>query len=390
MNYTKRKKNISIAWLFFIIITVIYGLVLIVLYRNQTNLELHMSGDLVSHMHFALTGEYAYTLMYIILGFLCKLPCYQGVFIALFLTIVSMLSIFFTYIFFKMHIKNVVNVYLYAAALVCNIYMPIHIPFLYISPIVNRSSPYLGMTCFNLYHNSTYISMKPFALLSVIIFIKLMNKYHTKPISILEWLCFAFALFITTWFKPSFAFGFAPSMLIFMIIDFIKGKGKNILNYILFGTTIIPTIGLMLWQKTQLLDQQSGIEFGFLKVWRVYSNHPLINIILSTAFPLVVLVFCYRDIIVDKIYQFGWLFALVNIFIFAFLYEPGPRLTDGNFMWSAHFAVGLLFVISMYKFLDKIKHMSKFKLIIVSSVLGMHILCGINYILKYLIDKLFL
>ncbi len=59
-------------------------------------------------------------------------------------------------------------------------------------------------------------------------------------------------------------------------------------------------------------------------------------------------------------------------------------MAHGNFAWGTHFAIGLLFVISMYKFLDKIKNMSNFQLIIISSILGMHILCGINYIIKIL------
>lgn len=54
-----------------------------------------------------------------------------------------------------------------------------------------NSSPYLGMFCFNLYHNSTYQTMKPFAVLSIIIFIKLFNKYYDTTISILEWISFA-------------------------------------------------------------------------------------------------------------------------------------------------------------------------------------------------------
>lgn len=389
MNYTERKKNISIAWLFCIIITVIYGLVLIVLYRNQTNLDTNTPSDIFGHIEFGVSGTRSDSIMFPILAFLWNLSHYRSFLIALVLTIFSILSIFFTYVLLKMHIKNVVNIYLYAAALVCNIYMPIHIPCLYISSLINRSSPYLGMLGFNLWHNSTYIAMKPFALLSMILFFKLINNYYTKSVSFMELIYFCGALFITSLFKLSFAFVFMPCMVIFMIIDFIRGKGKNILNYILFGITILPTALLMIWHKFQLFDQTNEMGFGFLKVWRMYSNHPLINIILSTAFPLIVLIFCYRDIIVDKVYQFSWIFALIGISTFAFLYESGSRLYDGNFAWGAYFAVGLLFVISMYKFIDKIKYMSKFKLIIVSAVLGMHILCGINYILKYLIDKMY-
>lgn len=377
MNCIEVKKKINATWIFSLATTIIFCLVLIPLYRNQTIIELHPNADLLSHIQYGLSENSGYSLTYIILGFLWKLPRYHSVIISLFLMTLNILSIIFTYMLFKIHLKNIPKEYLYLAALVCNIYMPIHIPSF-------NPSPYIGMLGFNLYHNSTYIAMKPFAVLSIIIFIRLMNQYYNKTISILEWICFASCLFITTWFKPSFMFGFAPYMLIILIIDFIKGKGKNILNYIIFGTTTFPAICLMLWQKTQLFDQQNGIEYGFLKVWRLYSNNPLLSLMLSIAFPLIVLIFNYKDLLTCKLYQFSWFFALINIFIFAFLYESGPRMADGNLSWGTHFAAGLLFIISMYKFLDKIKNMSKIKLIIVSSILGMHILCGINYITKIL------
>lgn len=122
------------------------------------------------------------------------------------------------------------------------------------------------MFCVKIYHNSTYQAIKHFAILSIIIFIKLFNKYYNKPISILEWVPFAFCLFITTWFKPNFMFGFVSCTLVIMIIDFIKIKGKNILNYIVFGTTTFPAFFLMLWQKTQLFNQQNALSFAFLSI----------------------------------------------------------------------------------------------------------------------------
>ncbi len=377
MNNIKTKRKINTTWIFSIATTIIFCLILIPLYKNQTIIELHTNSDLWPHIKAGLSENNGYSLTYIILGFLWKLPRYHNVIVSLFLMTLNILSIIFTYMFFKIYLKNIPKEYLYLASLTCNIYMPIHMPQLHVSP-------YIGVFCFNLYHNSTYQAMKPFAVLSIIIFIKLFNKYYDKTISILEWISFASCLFITTWFKPSFMFGFAPCMLVIMIMDFIKRKGKNILNYIVFGTTTFPSLLLMLWQQKQLFDQQNGIEFGFLKVWMLHTKNPLIGLILSISFPLVVLIFSYKDLLVDKIYQFGWFFAVVNISIFAFLCESGGRFEHGNLGWGAQFAVGILFITSMYKFLHKIKNISKFKVGITSAILGMHVLCGVNYILKYL------
>ena len=322
MKYLKSRKQINFTLVFCVGVTLIYSLSLIFLYRKQADLNTTMYTDLPLHIKAGLSGNNLYSLMFAILGFLWKLP-HHSVLIGLVLTMLSVLSIYFTYVLLKNHLPNISKEYLYLAALVCNMYMPIYMPCF-------NGSPYLGMLSFNIFHNSTYIGMRPFALLSIIIFLKLFDKYYIKPISLLDWICFSSSFFITTWFKPNFMFGFAPCMLILMIVDFIKGKGKNILNYIIFGTTVFPSVFLMLWQRAQLFDQSSGIGFEFLKIWKVYSKNPLMALALSIAFPLGVLLFNYKDLIKDKVYRFGWLFAIINIFIFAFLYEKGLRMTDGN------------------------------------------------------------
>lgn len=381
MKYIKNRRKINFTLIFSIVVTIIYFLSSTFLYRGQANLD-RVDTDLPAHIKAGLSGNNLYSLMYAILGFLWKLP-YHSVLIGLTLSVLSMLSIYFTYVLLKKNLPNISNEYLYLAALVCNMYMPIHMPYF-------NDSPYLGLFCFNLFHNSTYIAMRPFALLSIIIFIKLFDKYYTKPISFAEWFCFSFSLFITTWFKPNFMFGFAPCMLIFMLIDFAKGKSKNVLNYIIFGTTVFPSVLLMLWQQAQLFDQTSGIGFEFLKVWKAYSKNPFMALILSLAFPLIVLFLNYKDLKKDKVYRFGWILAIINISIFAFLYEKGSRMFDGNLSWGTQFAVGVLFILSMYKFLSKIKIMSTIKLIAISAILGMHILCGINYIVRYSCTGIFL
>ena len=299
------------------------------------------------------------------------------------MSVFSILSVFLTYILIKNHVSGMPKKYLYLAAFICNIYMPIHAPCF-------NASPYVGMFGFNLWHNLTYIAMKPFAIISIILFFSLISSYKTKPILITEFICFSGFLFIASLFKLSFAFGFMPCLLVMMIIDFIKSKGKNILNYILFGATMLPTGLLMIWQKTQLFDQTSEIEFDFLKIWLLYTDTPLISIGLSLAFPLIILIFNYKDLIRCKIYQFSWFFAAVNILIFACLCESGPREMHGNFGWGTHFAVGLLFVVSMCKFLNQVRNISKFKLTIISSILGMHMLCGINYIIRFLCENTYI
>lgn len=149
---------------------------------------------------------------------------------------------------------------------------------------------------------------------------------------------------------------------------------------------------LLVWcycKKHNFSINKAILNLDFLKYGGYISNNPLISVILSLSFPLIILIFYYKDLLVDKIYRFGWLFAIINTSIFAFLYESGERFSHGNLGWGAQFASGLIFIISMYKFLDKIKNMSKIKLITISSILSIHVFCGINYIIRFLCTNTF-
>lgn len=370
----KNKRTYSLTLAICIFVTALYAGSLFVLFRGQASLDnVKYMSDLPAHILAGLSSKGSYSLMYIILGFLWRFP-YHSCLISLFLITLTLLSIYFTFVLLRNLLPKVKNENLYAAALVCNMYMPIFLPFF-------NDYRYMGMPSFVLYHNSTYIAMRPFAILSILVFIKLREKYALEKINFEEWLVFAFLMFVTTWFKPNFMFGFAPCMLIIMIVDFIKGHGKNVLNYIIFGSTVFPSVFLMLWQQKQLFNEDAGagLGFSFFLVWGSYARHPLISIIQALAFPLVVLAFNYKDLLKDKVLRFGWLFTILNLSIFAFINENGSRKLHGNMGWGALFAVGVLFIISMYKFISTL-HIKGLKYtIIVSGVLGMHILCWFNY-----------
>lgn len=371
-----KRKYFSINVFLSAIITIVYALSLIFLFREQAKYDgvvnVKYSSDLPAHIHAGLQPGSTYSLMYVILGFLWKLP-HRCFFISMMLTLFSLLSIYFTFILLRYLVNGEISKEkLYLAALICNMSMPVYVPGI-------NEHRYLGMLTFNLYHNSTYIAMKPFALLSLLLFFRLFRKYRVTKISFLEWFCFSASLFLATWFKPSFTLAFSFCMLVVMMFDFIKGRGKNILNYLIFGTTVIPALGLMLWQKVQLFDDSSKIAFGFFKVWSIYTKNPYAGMLLSVSFPLVVLIFNIRDLIKDKIYGFGWLLGSFNIAVYAFVYETGGRMNHGNFGWGAQFAIGVLFIISMYKFLSKVNITTAYRLMIVSAVLGMHVLSWVSY-----------
>lgn len=369
ISFNLEKKKLFVGTL----ISFAYSLSLFYLYYRMTE-ELPFSlNDLNAHISEGLSKQNPYSLTLFILGVLWKLP-HCKVMVSLFLTFLTLLSILITFYLLKYLLPKLNIGTLILASLICNMYMPIYIPFF-------NQYRYLGLPSFVLYHNSTYIAMRPFALLSLIIFFKLREKYLLKMINIKEWIFFASSLFITTWFKPNFMFGFAPCMLIVMIFDFIKNRGKKFLNYIVLGTAVFPTIFLMFWQQSALFGDKNGFGFSIFKVWSIYAKHPIIAIFQATAFPLIILFFNYKDLKKDKIYSFSWLLGIFNIAIYAFVHENGVRQLDGNLGWGTCFAVGVLFIASTYKFLSTINKNNIWYLTLSSSILGMGFLCWINYYL---------
>ncbi len=183
------------------------------------------------------------------------------------------------------------NVYLYFASLLCNMHMSLFLPFF-------NNHRFLGLPSFALYHNSTYIAIRPFALLSILVFIKLREKYVLERINLKEWFIFALLMIITTWFEPNFLFGFVPCMLIIMIIDFAKGHCKKVLNYVIFSSTVFPIVFLMLWRQIQLFNENAETVLGFsvFKVWFFYAKNPIIALLQSIAFPMIILLFNYKHL----------------------------------------------------------------------------------------------
>lgn len=365
------------------LITIVYSIVLVWFYREQLNPSLNIQTDFGAQIQLAIThqrGTGGYSLMRFVWRFIWPLP-YHVFLASLIFTAFTCLSIYFTFKLLKYLLPKGNNAVIYAASLLANMQAPIYLPAL-------NSHRYLGSLSFCIYHNPTYAAMRAFAILSLLIFFRLRNKYRHSGIRLIEWLVFAAALFLTTGMKPSFMLGFAPCMFIAMLADFIEDRGKHLFHYISFGTTVFPSLLLMLWQQWELFEDPAnvggGIGFSFFGVWKLHAQHPGIYLLSSIAFPIVILILYYKDFIKDKVFRFGWLFAIINIMIFAFLCETGIRFADGNFAWGACFAVGMLFILSLYKFISGIHTKSLLSTVIASGVLGMHLLCWFNFLSLYI------
>ena len=203
-------------------------------------------------------------------------------------------------------------------------------------------------------HNSTYTVMKLFSLFAMFLFVVIKEKY-LKERKIIDWILFSSALILSAYSKPSFAFAFLIVMLIELTIDFALSRGKTIWANIWFGTTVFPTLVLLVYQSVSVFDPGSKTAIILsepLAYFKLYADSPIISVLQSMAFPLFVLAFYFPQFLKNMEYRVLTMTGLVGFLQAAFLIETGGRQYHGNFLWG--YMVGMFFmfigaVIVLYK-----------------------------------------
>ena len=226
-------------------------------------------------------------------------------------------------------------------ALSVNLVMPIFLEF--VGPY-----RYVSYQAANIWHNSTYICMKLFALMTFLYYVKLEQKYR-EGLCFREWMLFALLNVITTGIKPSFLLAFSPIMGIFLLVDlFKKVPFKRIF---IFGAAMLPSGLVVLWQNAVLFGEDTGNGMT-LNPWYTFSLHaniPKAAVVLSAAFCGFVVLATVKEVLKQRQYLFVVLMALLGFLEALCLVESGRRSVDGNFLWGYSFCLFVLFIYTAVK-----------------------------------------
>ena len=222
---------------------------------------------------------------------------------------------------------------------------------------------YLGQGTFNTWHNPTNNSVKFISLIIFFLFVYVFNLRESKKVSVFgtSWdnkialnIMIGVLTLISVLVKPSFFQVMAPTVAIVYLIDLIQ-KRKSLLYYIKNGFVFLPACGLILYQMMiQFFTEdkiRGGVEIALFDVWRYYSPNVLISIILAIAFPIFVLLICYKGFFKNKYLTTAFIFYGVSAIEFAAFAEISGRYS-ANFIWGMNLAIGILFLSSIFKFLD--------------------------------------
>lgn len=394
-------------WLMWVL-TALYGIACLYLYYMQSiqpldydnryfqsDLPYHISMIVEDGWYYSFTA-YAYQALY----FLCGKTT---VGIALFLAAVTVASLLLTEVLLRRILgSGKRSACTMAAALILNLVMPF-----YLEPA--GSYRYVSYQSGNLWHNSTYLCMRLLALAVLLYYQKLEGGYRER-ITVKQWLLFALLLVVCTGVKPSFLTVFAPVLALKLLWDLTHGvRFKQVF---LLGAAVLPACGVVLWQNMVLFgaDTGHGMTFDPWYTFSLHADRPKLAVLCSLAFPLVVLAASllamnreqWRQLLTRKAdvqtgegvqlrlnrwYTLAWLMALVGFAEALCLVETGSRSRDGNFLWGYLFAVFLLYVVSLAKWLS-LWHIRSFLIraavVLAGLVLLYQLWCGSYFFLRLL------
>ena len=290
--------------------------------------------DLPAHINQALFMD-NYSIIFLVMKWVIEYTRYTMYSIAL----LEGLTVGFAFICCTITMEKLFGVerYMSMAASVClitlsHIYIPVLFPRLRWGSLIAQP-----------WHNMTYNSMRPFAVLTMLFFGPLHEIYRKeKRIAWKYWILTALMLVIATMMKPNFLMGFAPGLLVFLLIDFF-GKRNTFKNEFLLGCVVIPAIAVLPIQALMLFNEMNGIVF---RPSTFFFNDGVLTLIMKfvSAMPLPVLVYYHNRHRLENgagVAAWAYVWSLLEAM---FIMEDGPRAEHGNFLWGIQILGYILFM----------------------------------------------
>lgn len=212
---------------------------------------------------------------------------------------------------------------------------------------------YFGQGSPTIWHNPTYLAVKPFALLSCLLLLRMAQDRQANG---KRCVLYAVITLLCLFLKPSYFQVQAPAIFIYLVIDFILNRDFRFVRNI--ALTFLPAIAYMLIQFWIMFYSSTGggegIGFGFFTVYRFTNSSLLVSILLLLAFPIYSGIVLWKDLIARKSpYLFLVIMVVVGFCEYSFLLENGPRMYHGNFSWGYMLSVFLYWAFALPLFLKR-------------------------------------
>lgn len=330
--------------------------------------------DLPDHIELARAGD-SYSVMYIVMGMILDIPYGTYVLFA-FQALLVLGSGWFGYKMIREELAlNQKDIAFFAG------FSLIFLTSMYIPDFSNYY--YKGSLITQPWHNITYIGMRFFALWAIYNFFKVYERY-LKGIGILDWFKMAVPLLIATSIKPNFLLSFSFTLLIILVIDFIRDY-RNFWNIVKMGTVVFPSCLVLIIQAIILYGptEEGMATSSVIITWgeSLYKEGLallLVKMFCGLAFPILIYILHRKDF--DRKAKFVYLMFLVTFVQVNFLGEDGVRATHGNFTWGIYCAAFNLFIYALIFFIREFNVKGRYVEKVIGSIfLVLHIISGYQY-----------
>ena len=351
----------------------------ILFYMHTLNLPDSYMSDLATHISYAMTQD-NYSVLFALMKWLythAKYPNYsiallEGVTVGFaFLAATIMIEKLYS------HSRRVSMFISLGLLFLTHIYVPVLFPRYYNGSIISQP-----------WHNITYSAMRPFAVLTMLFFAYLHRIYQEeKRIDWKYWILTCLCLVFSAMIKPNFLMGFAPGLLVLLLIDFF-GKRNTFKNEFLLGCVVLPAIAILPIQAGLLFDNENGLVFG---PSIFFFSEGIVTLIMKfvTALVFPVMVYVYNRHRLNQgagVAAWGFVFAVLQAM---FIMESGMRQTHGNFLWGALIMGYILFIYAVSMFVRDFREITSGRkertalttayLIVGFVLMGLHLFTGLHY-----------
>lgn len=326
----------------FVIVGIVFFILCFLLYYCQSiKFGGQYNSDLSLHISMAdKQNKASYSVFILLIQFLKWISFDSTILIALFLAAITIGTVWATKRLLEVLFPQFQQKLYWGIAFLSILIMPIHIP--------KINNWYLGLWVGNVWHNPTYLCMRFFGIIILTIFYKIFAENNGK-ISKRNWIVLAILLILVNAFKPNFVLCLVPALGFYLLYLLFKQRWKNVKDVICIVMAFVPCAFVLLIQYIIMYGatEEGGIGIRFAYFLTSRSLHPLIGILQSMIFPIIVLVYSYWSKQIRKSYVFTWLMWLIGLMQYLLLIEQGSRMNHGNWTWGFYFCMYILFMYSM-------------------------------------------
>jgi hypothetical protein len=258
-----------------------------------------------------------------------------------------------------------------------------------VMPLPNWWKPsqiYLDKIAPNVWFNATAIVTMPFA---IALFFSALKWLEAPTVRRLAWVAVFSVLSVLT--KPNYILAFFPLLGLIVLTRALVDRRSATVRALLWFCGLGILLGAILlvqyyacvtsgpWAGPGVGQESGHISFSPFAVWSLYSPNIPASMLLSIAFPLVVLFVYFKESKHDTAVVLAWVGLAMAVLQYALLAETGETFPDQNWIWGSNVAMYLLFLVSARLVVSQRR---SWKFYLVAPVFGLHLGAGIYYYLK--------